>query len=157
MHAEAVAQVFSIFHDGSVVGCQRIGDDLNLDIEIEYLAQRVAPEYGGFSVSILGARDFSFTTWPKHAEQPAAIFSDPMEIFGSEPEILSSKIKDGFIEIALNESSRNVDYSGGILRFKADGIRVLDEGGYECGVETLGKICQEYWDEWARRHKKDGI
>lgn len=41
---ENVRDIFSIFHDGTISSCALNGCDLTLEIEIQYLAERVRPE-----------------------------------------------------------------------------------------------------------------
>ncbi|MBL4632289.1 MAG: hypothetical protein JKY56_00360, partial [Kofleriaceae bacterium] len=60
---QKISDVFSMFHDGSIVHHQIDGDDLCLTIEILYLAERVSPTFSKFRVRLHNCEEVSFTTW----------------------------------------------------------------------------------------------
>lgn len=151
---EKISEVFSIFHDGGIAAYHIAGDNLELEIEISYLTQRINQAYTKFFLSLHNARDFSFSTWPHDVNAAPAIIHDPSQIFAGEPEILSSEVKNGLIEVVMNQHSTDYDYCGGYLSFKADAAQVADEGGKQYDVNELGQICEDYWNEWSNKNKR---
>lgn len=60
--SENVRDVFPIFHDGSLTSYTNDGDDVRLEIEIQYLAERVDPNFRKFVVHLFDVRDVQFST-----------------------------------------------------------------------------------------------
>ncbi len=148
-----ISEIFSIFHDGVVVAYHITNDSVKLEIEISYLAQRIIPTYTKFLVSLQNARDFSFNTWLRDSDDCPSTFNEVPKIFAGEPDILNSEVKNGSIEVTMNQSSTEFDYCGGTLSFKADSASVTDEGGKEYTIRELGQICEDYWNEWENTNK----
>ncbi|HEY4124078.1 MAG TPA: hypothetical protein VGM36_05655 [Rhizomicrobium sp.] len=152
-HLEEIREIFSIFHDGTIVAHRISAETLDLEIEILYLTQRIDKAYTKFFLSLQNVHDFSFSTWPKDVNAAPTLIRDPAQIFAGELTILSSDIKNGSVEIAMDQPSDGFDYCGGTLSFKANTASVLDEGGKQYTVNELGQICEEYWAEWSRKSK----
>jgi|SRR5581483_6118355 len=148
-----LSEIFSIFHDGVIVSHRINGDDLELEIDIQYLAERINPNFTKFFLKIHKANNFKFEAWWKDEKADHSVLSDLGIILGKEPDILSGEIKDGVIEVALNQASAECDYCGGTLSFQADSASVLDQGHKEYALIELGQICKEYWDEWDKKNK----
>lgn len=60
---EEIAEVFGIFHDGSIAGGTTVDHAVELVVEIEYLARRIRPTDRRFLVRIDGLEQVSFTPW----------------------------------------------------------------------------------------------
>jgi hypothetical protein len=151
--SEDLSEIFSIFHDGEIVNYASDGSDLELKVEIMYLAERVDPDYRSFQLRLHNVRDINFETWPKDsAAEPAKLFSIP-QIFEPELEISGAEPEGDSIKIICNQSSPQCEYSGGTLLLQADYALVTDEGGKEYSLEELRQICSGYWSDW--KNEKD--
>lgn len=148
--AENLRDMFSILHDGVIVRYDSVAPNLELNVEILYLAQRVSPEYRGFRVVLQNARELSFTTWPSDLTSPPAQIKSIPDIFAPELDVLGCEIENGALKVTCNQSSPKWNYCGGELRLKADSATVTDAGGKEYSIEELGRLCDEYWNEWQR-------
>jgi hypothetical protein len=145
---ENLRDMFSIFHDGVIIRYEPVASNLDLDVEILYLAQRVNPEYRGFRVVLQNAREFSFTTWPNDQTAPPAKMESLPDIFAPKLDILGCDIENGALKVICNQSSPQWNYCGGELCLKADSATVTDPGGEEYSIEQLGRLSDEYWNEW---------
>ena len=143
-----IIKIFSIFHDGVIVGHHIDGDVIKLKIAIQYLAELIDKNYSIFYLTMYGVRNFSFTTWQKNLGEQPSILLSPTEVFASELDILGGEVKNYLLEIHCNKSLPNCDYCGGTLRFNANSVSVLDQGGKEYKLSELIQICSEYWEEW---------
>lgn len=147
--AENLSDMFSIFHDGGVARYSANGDNLDLDIEIMYLAERVNPAFRSFHVSIQNVQDISFSTWLKESGVEPLVLRSPAKIFGPKLEILSSEVYGEQIKVICNQPSAECDYCGGELYFSASGATVTDEAGREYSIDALQQLFKDYWDEWS--------
>lgn len=150
---EDIRDIFSIFHDGGIATADVQGDNLVLEIDIQYLAERVKPEYKGFKVILYGFRDAEFSTWPSDLKSEPEKIADVHSIFKPELEVLEASIKANKIEVVCNQHSSEYDYCGGELSFIVDSAEVQDESGKSYSIEELDIICKGYWDEWAAKNE----
>jgi len=150
----SVRDIFSIFHDGTISSCAVDGHDLTLEVEIQYLAERVNPEFRKFKVRLLGVSNVRFTTWPSDLKSDPAVLTDIPGIFDAHLEILEGNLTEEEIEVVCNQRSSDLLYCGGKLRFHCLRAQVTDEGGSGYSIEELSEICNGYWDDWSRRSQE---
>ncbi|WP_341644080.1 hypothetical protein [Thauera sp. SDU_THAU2] len=148
---ENVRDIFSIFHDGSISACALDGDDLTLEVEIQYLAERVNPGFRKFKVRLFGVSNVRFSTWPSDMKSDSAVLTDVPDIFDADLEILEGNLSGEEIEVVCNQHSSSLPYCGGELRFHCLRFEVTDEGGKGYSIEELSELSQGYWDEWSSR------
>ncbi len=151
--SESVRDVFSIFHDGSLVSYTNDGDDLRLEVEIQYLAERVNPSFRKFNVNLFRVGDLQFSTWPSNLKAEPETITELRRIFEAGLEILEGNIKDGLIEVVCNQHSPAFAYCGGELRFRCTCATVTDEAGKAYSIEELDALCKGYWDDWSKRNQ----
>ncbi len=153
---DEIVEFLNICHDGAIVRHQFEPGTLTLDIEIEYLTERLpgAPEFLRFR--IFDVSDPRFETWPRQEHAPRRILTDPDDIFAFEPDVLDARRDGDLIKVALHVGPTIADHSGGNLSFRAAGIEVYIEGRERIGVEELGSVCREYWEEWSTSAGGDG-
>ena len=149
---ENIRDIFSIFHDGDIVQWKIEGENLTLEVSIEYLASRINPDYSKFTVTLYGVDKIHFTTWPSDLESSPVLISDTAKIFDSNLEILEGNIKRTLIEVICNHHSPKYEYCGGELYLIAESATVIDEGSQSYSIEDLDKLCSEYWEEWKNRN-----
>lgn len=150
---EDIRDIFSIFHDGGIATANPQGGDLVLEIDIQYLAERVNPEYKGFKVCLYGFCDAEFSTWPSDLKSEPEKITDVQSIFKPELEVLEASLKENKIEVVCNQHSSEYDYCGGELSFIVDSAEVQDEAGKFYSIEELDFICKGYWKEWASKNE----
>jgi hypothetical protein len=150
---EAVAQVFSIFHDGVIERAHGERSDLVLSVEIEYLAGRLAPPMRTFTVRLRAVEALDFTTWPNDATAAPVVLKDVDAIFSPELDILSGEVVDGRVHVSCNQAEPGYAYCGGDLRFRAAAAEVFDERGAAYSLERLAELARGYWDDWSARHR----
>ncbi len=150
---ENIRDIFSIFHDGGILSCRREDDSLLMEVEIEYLAERINPDFRKFMVRLDDVKNLSFSTWPSDLKSPAVLISEVGKIFKAELEILEGDIEKGKIKIVCNQHSSEFDYCGGELYLSAASAEVTDEAGKSYSIEELDVLCKGYWDDWANKNK----
>lgn len=150
---ENVRDIFSIFHDGTISSCTVNGDELTLEIAIQYLAERVKPEFRKFKIRLFGVSSVRFSTWPSDLKSEPAVLTDIQRIFEADLEILEGNLNDDEIEVVCNQCSAELAYCGGELRFRCLGAEVMDESGRVFSIEELNELCKGYWDDWSRRNQ----
>ena len=148
---ESVREIFSIFHDGSLVSYVADGDTLRLEIEIHYLAERVNPYFRTFNVCLFGVDDVQFSPWPSDLKAKLETISELPKIFEADLEILECTLQEGVIEVVCNQHSPAFAYCGGELRVRCTCATVIDEAGKAYSIEELGALCNGYWNDWSKR------
>ncbi len=149
---EGLSDIFSVFHDGGITRYSANGANLELEVEVPYLAERVNPAFRSFRVALLQVQNLSFTTWPKDREAEPSILRLLSQIFEPELEILSGEVDGELIKVICNQSDAGGDYCGGELFFSAVGATVTDEGGKEYSIDELRQLSSEYWQKWSDGH-----
>lgn len=150
---ENISYVFSIFHDGGIVHCHDENGSLLLKIEIQYLAERINPDFRKFSVLLENVKGVYFSTWPSDLKSEPEVLKDVTSIFKPELEILEGNFKEGQIQVVCNQHSPEFDYCGGELYLSATSAKVTDEDGKSYSLDELDTLCKGYWEEWANRNK----
>lgn len=147
--------MFSIFHDGGIWAYALNGDDLELDIDIDiqYLAERVRPDFNLFHVSLKAVRGIVLEVWAMEPEGEDEVISSLEEIFIPEPEILSAKPEGNAVCILCLRQDDGGPGRGGSLLIEAEAAEVTDEGGRCYSLEELVDLANGYWDEWAKRRR----
>lgn len=154
---EAIAELFSVLHDGWIVSHESTSGDLTLTIEIGYLAKRLNPEYRSFTVRLINVRDVRFEYWledpaakPREATSLDGIFDKPLEI--CEGEVDAAR---GVVSINLfTGPSTSLDHSGGKLSFRADDVIIHDAGRVERTLHELTTLAADYWNEFRKRGRR---
>ena len=103
--SENIREIFSIFHDGGIVNCQIENDTLMMDVEIQYLAERINPSFRKFSITLAEVGSIRFLTWPNDLHSEPALMTDVKTIFKSDLEILEGNIKGREIQVICNQCS----------------------------------------------------
>jgi hypothetical protein len=148
---ECVANLFSIFHDGSISHANMVNGNLVLEVGIRYLAQRINPSFKKFILCLYNIRGVRFSTWPSNSEMQPSEIIDTSLIFRPELKILEGNPIGGSIQVICNVSSKDCDYSGGELYFQADFAHVTDEAGRPYSFSELCSLSSDYWEEWSSR------
>jgi hypothetical protein len=150
---ENLRDIFSIFHDGGISSCRREGESLLMEVEIQYLAERINPDFRKFMVRLNDVKNLSFSTWPSDLKSPPVLLDEAEEIFKAELEILEGDIENEKIKVVCNQHSSEFDYCGGELYLSASSAEVTDEANKSYSIEGLDILCKGYWDDWANKNK----
>jgi hypothetical protein len=144
-----IADIFSIFHDGSISQASYKNGQAKFSIDIEYLAERVQPSFQKFFVVVHGFSAFGLRTWSSQFNEAVQIITVFEQIFIPELEILGGEVEDGHISLnCLGEANEYRE-----LFFSAEGVTVTDQAGKEYSFADLACLCREYW-EWQNRTSK---
>ena len=150
---ESLKTIFSVFHDGEISHCVKNNSNLEFDVHIQYLAERISPVYRTFSVVLENVEGLYFTTWPNDAEAEPDVIIDAESIFTKELEILGGEIGNDSIKVTCNQPLPGLGYCGGFLHLKAKSAVVKDESGKTYTIKELCSLSSAYWDEWASKNK----
>jgi hypothetical protein len=144
---EIAAAILSILHDGTVVSCRQIGTNVELTIEIEYLARRLTPSCDGFVIVLHDLTRATFHPWPNEPNTEPKVL-DGLRVFSEEIQILSASAKEGGLEMICNQPATAAAYSGGEMFVELSRVSVTSLAGQALTFEMLESVCTEYWAEW---------
>jgi hypothetical protein len=148
-----IVNVFSIFHDGTIVSWVGNRERLRLTISCSYLAERVNSTYEDFFVEILKIDRLAFVPWMNPADLEQEYLTEVADIFKANLDILSAECDNDLVKISFNQRNSGFDYCGGFLYMTGSDIRVLDQSGSEIATDRLYEICRQYWDDFANKNK----
>lgn len=131
-----IARVFNILHDGSIVACELKDKNLEITVEIEYLAEMIHPSFKKFYIVLSNYSNVNFTPWPVKKEEEPAI--------NAELDILKTDSDTSAIEI-MCQVDNSKELIGGILTFTATEIIIFTEDNKQITVDELQKIAEQYW------------
>ncbi len=97
-----IEAIFSIFHDGVISRHQVKGGELVLEVEIQYLAERINPTYRSFQVVLENVENIRFTTWSSGLKSESELITEPSIIFKPDLDILEGNIKEEQIQVITN-------------------------------------------------------
>jgi hypothetical protein len=143
---ENICNIFSIFHDGEIIHCKSDSDSLFLEVEIQYLTEKVASGFRKSTTHIAGVKNIHFSTWPRDLRARPELLFDVNKIFKSELEIWEGKTEEEQILVSCKQHSPNFDYSGGKLFFSASSAEVTDEAGKSYSFAELETLFNSYWN-----------
>jgi len=82
-----VSDIFNVFHDGGIIGYKVKGADLELYIEIQYLAERINTMYTSFKVCIFHSENLVLQPWYDDHDKKEPYITDIERIFSPELEV----------------------------------------------------------------------
>ena len=150
---DEIANVFGIFHDGTIAGGSNSGSAAELLVEIECLAERVRQDYRRFTICLSDLTVVRFVPWTDAGADSIADITDFSEIVGLDLGVLSADSMGSTVRVACTQKRSGYGYSGGFLEIAAGGCQVRDEGGSEWALDALRKLSDAYWSDWAARSK----
>jgi len=144
-YPDKIAQVFSIFHDGTICGCTGDLTKLTLKVECLYLAELINPDFDSLYVVLSDISGLYFTAWSADEKSYERI-SVVQEIFEPELEIISTEIVEDIVIIHCRQDNAKLGKGGGELHLSCGSIKVLDQAGEEITIDYLSRLCKQYWD-----------
>ncbi len=148
---ECIANLFTILHDGAISQASFVSGDLILEIQIQYLAERIDSSFKQFLLCLSNIRDIRFSTWPKNSQMLPSEITDTALVFRPQMTILGGDTKGRAIQVICSINGPEFDYCGGELYFQADSAYVTDEAGRPYSFSELLSLSNAYWDEWFTR------
>lgn len=155
MTIENIAQVFSIFHDGTIESATVGGSGVEMKIEIQYLANRIDKSFSSFDLELNGCEGFRFAPWCDQNEQKIDEITNFEEILRLDLEILSAKAAGTEVHVNCLAHSGHKSVSGGFLVFGATELLIFDESKRPISLPTLRSVCDGYWREREEESKKN--
>ncbi|TXK84979.1 hypothetical protein [Paenibacillus sp. N3.4] len=135
--------LFSILHDGSVVGIRNTADGIEFTVEIKYLAERIKPHFKGIIVKL----NYPSELYLEDIDTKE-IIRDFEELSKLDTEILKADINADKVRVFCSISNGQ---SFGYLNVKASEIYIYDPEHNPVCLEDLKIICKSYWDDFSKR------
>lgn len=143
-----IRDIFSTLHDGEISAWTGDKKLLTLTIECQYLAASIDKSFDRFYVELTQVDVLYLSTWPNPFDSSVKIFTELIDIFKAELELLSADIIEEQVVIACNQHDMDLDFCGANLTISGKKIKVFDQNKNEITIEELHKISKKYWDEW---------
>lgn len=136
-----LSEVFNLLHDGVIVEGMYEGQQLNLKIEIPYLADIINPDYSWFYLTLNGCSSVHFEPWDERQTQ---ILSSTA-IFSQRINILDAQMQGERLLISCSVVGKKTSFGGGRLIIEAESIKVFDEDLIATSLEDLKGLAAKYW------------
>ncbi len=142
MNLEDIRYLFNIFHDGGLTISSFKNEELELRIEIQYLAELIKPTYNFFYLTLESCENLELIPWEE--DRPKIV--EVNEIFKYELEILEARIKDGKINIQgiANEGDIHNEF-GATLSFNVKEVAIKDNELNPVSLSKMQEIWKQYW------------
>lgn len=153
MDKDQQVDVFNIFHDGGIARLRRKNtNDIELRVDILYLAEMVNPAYTHFTAILKNCSSIFFDTWEWDNTSKRYEDMHELHVLLEDMSVLGAEHKDGMIKVecALNDEK----IAGGLLSILCEDIVLFDEGGKEMSFVALEAIARQYWGDFAERGRK---
>jgi hypothetical protein len=139
MELNKIADVFSVNHDDIIVNIEKEGSELNIDIEIEYLARYLEISFSLIRYKIAGFLKLEFIDCDNNR------YENISDIKKMELGILEAEIgEDENIKIKVD--SYEIPY--GELYLWGNDIKIYDQNNCEVEYDKLIEICKNYWSNF---------
>lgn len=132
------ASLFSMFHDGSLVKLEKQESNVLFQVDIQYLAEIINPNYEYFNGYLKHCRELAFVDFPGKT-----IFdlSNLQEAENIQPEILSAEVIENSVKVYCS-----IDFNyGGVFQFKAEDIKIFDQDNNQITLQQIRQFCKQYW------------
>ncbi|WP_456270923.1 hypothetical protein [Bacillus sp. AK031] len=131
--------IFKIFHDGTITNINKKADIIQLEIEIQYLAEMINEKFNLFYCELVECEVFLLEIWGDKKEYT----SDLTTMAAYELEILDAHSSNDGISVSCISD----EVIGGNLHIKTRNIKLYDENKKEYSLDELASVCRHYWSE----------
>ncbi len=146
---EEQCDFFNIFHDGGFTTLQRKGNDIEFQIDIEYLTEIIDPTYTYFSVALKNCHYCAFESWDDNEVRDEDV--NVINTYIEDMEILNANCENNQVHVICHGGLKSI---GGYFIFSCDRIVVLDEEGNEVTLDELKGIARRSWESFAQKNKR---
>jgi hypothetical protein len=130
---------FYIFHDGTITNISKKKNSIELEIEIQFLAELINEKFILFYCKLVDCEEFLLEIWGDKKEYT----SDLNTMVAYELGIMDTySSNDGIIV-----SCRSDEVIGGNLHIKTRNIKIYDETKKEYSLDELALVFQQYWSK----------
>jgi len=150
---EDISAAVGLFHDGTIVRASLDDEGCEWCVDLEYLAERIQPEFELFTLRFEQFSDCRFEPYCDE-QTPIPPIAEFTKIAALDLGILSSEVLGNDIRVACTQDYHDVGFTGGTLIFRATGVRIFDQGGRELNLDALNRLSEGYWEEWERNSKR---
>lgn len=146
--SEQISDVFTGFHDGTIMSCRGIENGYRFTVDCLYLAGRLNPDFEVFYVDVFDVVLISFDPWIAEGQEIASetTFED---IFLYEPEIGYSDEKNGEIIMSFRIDDVNA-YVGATVTFTSSKIVLYDQNNQILELDDFFRLVRSYWDSFGK-------
>jgi len=152
---ENIRDIFDIFHDGGIGRYELVNSTLLLEIEIQYLAERIKENFSTFRLNLLETHMIVFEPWYDDIHKKEPYFRELGRIFSPELDILSADLDGDILSISCNQSESGHGYCGGFLKFVTSAATVQDQAGDFLSLDQLKELSAGYWTEFSKKASKN--
>lgn len=140
------SHVFNLFHDGCFTSIRRAENNIEFQVEVQYLAEMIDPAYTYLLGVLRNCQYCVFELWTNdqtHYEDINVI----NELIAN-MEISDASHENERISVHCLGDQKSI---GGTLVFVCDEILLFDEGGKAIALEELQKMTRRYWDRFSHK------
>ncbi|WP_342543625.1 hypothetical protein MHH33_08960 [Paenisporosarcina sp. FSL H8-0542] len=139
MEKDTQIEIFNMFHDGTLIGILNKSGNIELKIEIPYLAEMINEKFNYFYCELVNCKGIMLETWSDEKEDT----SDINTIIEYELEILDAQAsKEGILV-----GCRSEKIIGGNLHINSQNIKIYDESKKEISLDDLTRTFHWYWNK----------
>lgn len=143
---ENQAQLFSIFHDGTL----SFNTFQHWAVDCQYLAEKLNPTYSSFILELHGIKILSFHPWFQDTTTPSEIWQEPSQIISLELEILGAELVQNEIKIFCQDDFAQEEVVGGELYLEVEGITLFTQEKELFSLAELKDLATDYWTKFAK-------
>lgn len=141
---EKIADIFSWFHDGTLIEWHGNLKKLSLTVDIQYAAEYLAPDFKNFYVELFDIETLRCEPWGEEATD-----SIPYEtLFSEEIEINTADVKDDYAVITY--LNNDFPTTGGFIYIKAGNVKLYQHDRKEITVEDIIKASKRYRNNFKK-------
>ncbi|MDR0524338.1 MAG: hypothetical protein LBG90_00515 [Spirochaetaceae bacterium] len=146
MNNEKIVNILAINHDGTIIKIVPENYNLNIQVEIQYLANMINEKYTIMNYKLLEYSKFVFIDIYKNNK----IYTDIDEIAKTELSIGYTRYENNNIIIDVFSS----DCPYGQIHLMANDIIIYDQNDIEIDYEQMIKMSEEYWNNFSKNNIK---
>jgi hypothetical protein len=135
---EKIVKILTLNHDGKIIEMKHKNNQLNIKIEIGYLAKIINKDYTVMNYTILGYSKLEFINSYENNKK----YTNIEEIGKMKLEIINARKRKNniCINVVKNQSQE------GKIYLWADDIIIYDQNNIEMDYNELHKIGEKYWN-----------
>ena len=146
---DQLADIFSMFHDGSLSYVSGDHEKLLLQIDCQYLAELLDKSFNSFYLELEEISYLTFDPWERITIGPIQLKTELAAIFCTELEIMDGEIADQKLEITCLQFDEQINFSGGTLYLVCKGFSLYNHLHEPLTIDQLYTISTSYWSKFG--------